>query len=137
MNELSPVRKMKMNASSPAKKIKMNELSPVKKICMCELPPRSFKRQNCWICRLHAQYVYVGSEASLPPEMWAGCRSCSMRTTNVCEGFNVKLNGIFYHKHPHIVQLLGAFLEIQDFSFSRTRSQRSREVDVNEQFLED
>jgi len=82
--------------------------------------------------------TYVEGGATYPPEMWAGCCANAIRTTNICEGFNAQLNGMFYHGHPHIFKLLDALLEMQDFVYIKMKSQaKVTENDDRENFLQE
>lgn len=66
--------------------------------------------------RTFAQYVftnYIQDDSPFPPKMWAEYDATLTRTTNACESFNAKLNGMFYSAHPNIFKLLDALLEVQ------------------------
>jgi len=47
---------------------------------------------------------YINTDSAMfPPEIWAEFSSSTLRTTtNACESFHAKLNGMFYRSHPNI-----------------------------------
>jgi len=46
---------------------------------------------------------YISLESTFPPRIWAEfSHTCTFRTTNNCESFHFKFNGMFYHAHPNI-----------------------------------
>jgi len=51
-------------------------------------------------------------------ETWTGFSLIS-RTTNACESFHAKLNGMFYRSHPNIYQLIEALNEVQTSSYTK------------------
>jgi hypothetical protein len=66
--------------------------------------------------RSFSDYVYnnyIRDDSQFPPKMWADYSNSITRTTNSCESFNAKLNGMFYAAHPNIFKLTAAQLEIQ------------------------
>ncbi len=54
--------------------------------------------------------------------MWVTYNAHQIRITNVCEAFNSKHYGMFYHSHPHIFILIEALLEVQEMSYLKMRS---------------
>jgi hypothetical protein len=54
-----------------------------------------------------------------PPEIWAEFSSSISRTTNVCESFHAKLNGMFNLSHPNIYQFIEALNEVQIGSYTK------------------
>ena len=82
--------------------------------------------------------TYVDDRAKYSPGTGAGCRANAIRTTNICEGFNAQLNGMFYQSHPHVFKLLNALLGIQDFAYIKMKSPAKITVkDDCEMFLEE
>jgi len=69
---------------------------------------------------VHDTYVVDG--CLFPPTMWAAYDDKSVRTTNACEAFHSKLNGMFYHAHPHIFILIKALLEVQNLAYLKMRN---------------
>ena len=54
---------------------------------------------------------YVDAGRRFPPLMWVAYDAHQVRTTNACEAFDGKLNGMFHHAHPHTF-----LLKVQDMS---------------------
>ncbi|KAF0757993.1 Uncharacterized protein FWK35_00016676 [Aphis craccivora] len=65
---------------------------------------------------------YISSESTFPPRIWAEFSHSTFRSTNNCESFNSKFNGIFYHAHPNIYQFIEALKYIQQDSYIKLRS---------------
>jgi len=61
---------------------------------------------NDFVDYVFLKYINTDS-AMFPPEIWTEFSSIS-RTTNGCESFHAKLNGMFYRSHPNIYQLIDA-----------------------------
>jgi len=57
--------------------------------------------------------TYIAEDCEFPPQRWAEYDSNITRTTNACESFNAKLNGMLYTAHPNIFRLIESLLEIQ------------------------
>jgi len=75
--------------------------------------------------REFCEYVYdtyVCETARFPPSVWAKYSPRICRTTNACEGFHARLNGMFYYAHPDVHLLSDALLEIQERSYSKMLS---------------
>lgn len=57
---------------------------------------------------------YISLESKFQPSLWAKFSNSLMRTTNTCESFHSKLNGMFYSSYPNIFQ----FVELGTKKFS-------------------
>jgi len=71
---------------------------------------------------------YITPNSKYPPSMWSAFSSNDARTTNACESFHSKLNGMLYHPHPHIFLLLDSLLEIQDQVYIKMNSTTSHRL---------
>ena len=65
---------------------------------------------------------YIKPDATFPPELWAEFEATTERTTNSCESFHAKLNGLFYTAHPNIFQLIDILKRIQIDTYIQMRS---------------
>ena len=69
--------------------------------------------------------TYIAQDAEFPHSMWAAYSASRIRTTNACEGFHSKLNGMFYHSHPNIFILVDVLLEVQEFPYIEMKAPAS------------
>jgi len=78
---------------------------------------------DCTAINDFVDYVFLNyintDSAMFPPEIWAEFSSSISRTTNACESFHAKLNGMFYRSHPNIYQLIEALNEVQTSSYTK------------------
>jgi len=65
---------------------------------------------------------YISPESTFPPRIWTEYSHSTFHTTNNCESFHSKFNGIFYHSHPNIYQFIEALKYIQQDSYIKLRS---------------
>ncbi|GFR63580.1 phosphoglucomutase-3 [Elysia marginata] len=59
--------------------------------------------------------------STFPPTLWASTDISFKRTTNGCEAFHRKLNGLFYHSHPSIFELVD---RLEEFVFETSFKMR-------------
>ncbi|XP_025193415.1 uncharacterized protein LOC112601630 [Melanaphis sacchari] len=82
---------------------------------------------------------YISPESTFPPRIWAEFSHSTFRTTNNCESFHSKFNGMFYHAHPNIYQFIEALKYIQQDSYIKLRStiKRRNPILAKEDFIKE
>jgi len=93
-----------------------------------ELTPREPDDEQIQEFTNYVYNNYVQPTARFPPSLWAKFSSDIGRTTNACESFNSKLNGMFYHAHPNIYSLIDALLELQEKNYAKTLSVSTKKL---------
>jgi len=64
---------------------------------------------------------YISPESTFSPRKWAEFLHSTFRTTNNCELFHSKFNGMLYHAHPNIYQFIEALKYIQQDSYIKLK----------------
>jgi len=82
---------------------------------------------------------YISPESTFPPRIWADFSHSTLRTTNNCESFHSKFNGMFYHAHPNIYQFIEALKYVQQDSYIKLRSsiKRRKPILAKEDFIKE
>lgn len=65
---------------------------------------------------------YISLESKFQPSIWAEFSNSLIRTTNACESFHSKLNGMFYSSYPNIFQFVEVLKNIQTDIYIKIRS---------------
>lgn len=85
--------------------------------------------------------TYIKPTARFPPTIWAKYSNEISRTTNACEGFHGRLNGMFYQAHPNIYLLIDGLLEVQERAYTKMIStdvtKKRNESIAKENFIAD
>lgn len=68
---------------------------------------------------------YIASDSTFPPTVWAEFAATTLRTTNGCESFHSKLNGLFYTAHPNIYHFIEILKGIQSETHLKLRTHRA------------
>lgn len=63
--------------------------------------------------------------STFPPTVWAEFAATTLRTTNGCESFHSKLNGLFYTAHPNIYHFIEILKGIQSETHLKLRTHRA------------
>lgn len=67
--------------------------------------------------------TYITPDCDYPPSLWVMYSgSIITRTTNSCEAFHSKLNGIFYSAHPNIYKFIDILKNVQKDTYIKIRS---------------
>lgn len=81
---------------------------------------------------------YISEESPFPPKVWAKFAATLHRTTNGCEAFHSKLNGLFHVSHPNIYLFVEVLKDLQCEIYVALRSndqRRKPETLIKENFL--
>lgn len=70
---------------------------------------------------------YLDENSTFPPAMWAENTSSLARTTNSCEGFHSKFNGMFPSPHPNINVFISNLKLIQSDTYLKLNSVLAKE----------
>ena len=65
---------------------------------------------------------YILLDSKFQPSIWAEFLNSLMRTTNACESFHSKLNGMFYSSYPNIFQFVEVLKNVQTDIYIKIRS---------------
>lgn len=66
--------------------------------------------------------TYIDPSGLFPPDVWAEFKVTTNRTTNVCESFHSRLNGMFNCSHPNIYNFIYVLKDIQIDTYIKIRS---------------
>ncbi|KAE9544414.1 hypothetical protein AGLY_001593 [Aphis glycines] len=66
--------------------------------------------------------TYIDPSGLFPPDVWAEFKATTNRTTNVCESFHSRLNGMFNCSHPNIYNFIDVLKDIQIDTYIKIRS---------------
>lgn len=101
------------------------------------IQPEDDKRIYKFLDYVFKNYV-CPEEALFPPSVWANFSGTINRTTNSCESFHSKLNGMFCSKHPNIFTFINVLLGVQNETYIKIRStgtKTSKTIQDKEKFL--
>lgn len=85
--------------------------------------------------------TYITPDCDYPPSLWAMYSSSIItRTTNSCEAFHSKFNGMFYSAHPNIYKFIDVLKNVQKDTYIKIRSSSHkkkirREICQKQEFL--
>ncbi|KAL4127383.1 hypothetical protein QTP88_011555 [Uroleucon formosanum] len=70
--------------------------------------------------------TYMTPDCDFPPSLWAMYSGSIIRTTNSCEAFHSKFNGMFYSAHPNIYKFVDVLKNVQKDTCIKIRSSSQR-----------
>lgn len=84
--------------------------------------------------------TYITPNSDFPPSLWAMYSGSMTRTTNSCEAFHSKFNGMFYSAKPNIYKFIDVLKNVQKDTYIKIRSSSHikkirREVCEKQEFL--